>query len=121
MNKKRVLRLLTLGLGIYLIVSLVQQIVCLWRAEEGIKMAQKKAEEARRENEELIGELKHVQSDEFVEQESRDKLGLGREGEMIVVLPQGLLEKEAEKVKKDKEEPEKVPNWQQWKEVFLGN
>lgn len=121
MNKKKTLRLLILVLGIYLIVSLVQQSVSLWRAEERIKMAQRKAEEARQENEKLVEELKYVQSEEFVEKEARDKLGLGKEGETIVVLPQDLIEKKVDKVKKEQEEQEKIPNWQQWKEVFWGN
>lgn len=120
MNKKKILRLLIFALGIYLIISLVQQIFSLWRAEERIKIAQKKVEEAREENEDLAEELKYVQSEEFVEKEARDKLGMGKEGETIVVLSQDLIEKEVAKVKKEQEEPEKIPNWQQWKEVFLG-
>ena len=119
MNKKKILRLLVLALGLYLVVSLVQQIVSLWRAEEKIRIAQEKAKEARKENEQLVEELKYVQSDEFVEKEARDKLGMGKEGETIVVLPQDLIEKEVDQVRKEQQEPEKIPSWRQWKEVFL--
>lgn len=109
-----------LALGLYFIVSLVQQILSLWRAEERIRIAQERVEEARQKNEELAGELKYVRSDEFIEKEARDKLGMGKEGETIVVVPKDLIEREVEEARKEKEVPEKVPNWKLWKEAFWG-
>lgn len=120
MNKKRIFRILILALGFYFIVSLVQQTLSLWRAEERIRMAQRKVEEARKKNEELAERLRYVQSDEFIEREARDKLRMGKEGETIVVVPKDVIEKEVERVKKEKERPEKIPNWRLWKEAFLG-
>lgn len=118
MSKKRIARILVLVLGFYFIVSLVQQILSLWKAEERIKIAQEKVEEAGRESEELAEKLKYVRSEEFVEKEARDKLGMGKEGETAVVVPKDLIEKEVEKA--EKEEPKKVPNWRLWKEAFFG-
>lgn len=120
MNKKRIFRILVLAFGIYFIVSLLQQILSLWKAGERIKTAREKVEEARQKNEELAEELKYVQSEEFVEKEARDKLGMGKEGETIVVVPKDVIEKEVEKVRKEKEVPEGVPNWRLWKEAFFG-
>lgn len=118
MGKKRIFKILVLALGLFLIVSLVQQTLSLWRAEERIGIAQRKVEEAKQKNEELAGKLKYVQSEEFIEKEARDKLGMGKEGETIVVVPKDVIEKEVEKAQK--EEPEKVPNWRLWKEAFFG-
>jgi len=119
MNKKRIFKLLVLVLGIYFIVSLLQQILSLWRAEERIRIAQRKVEEAKEKNEELVERLKYVQSEEFIEKEVRDKLGMGKGGETVVIVPKDLIEKEIKKAQK--EEPEKVPNWRLWKEAFWGS
>lgn len=118
MSKKRIVRILVLVLGFYFIASLVQQILSLWKSEERIRIAQEEVEKARQESEKLAERLKYVRSEEFVEKEARDKLGMGKEGETVVVVPKDLIEKEVEKA--EKEEPEKVPNWRLWKEAFFG-
>lgn len=62
-----------------------------------------------------------LDSTEFIEQQARDKLGLAREGEVIVVLPPDEeLRKLAPREDEIDEsfELEKRPIWRQWLNIF---
>jgi hypothetical protein len=43
-----------------------------------------------------------------------------KEGETIVVVPKEVVGEEVERVREEKEVPEKIPNWRLWKEAFWG-
>lgn len=68
------------------------------------------------ENDALKQKLAEVQTPEFVEREAREKLGLGREGERVVILPE---EKQVESGEL-KVESGKVGNWRLWRKLYLG-
>lgn len=56
--------------------------------------------------------LSYVKTDRFVEEEAREKLGLTKQGEKIVILP-----KKGGKI--DQQQAEDKPNWQKWWDVFF--
>ncbi len=70
------------------------------------------------ENKKLEQQLEILKSDFYIEKQLRDKLGLAKEGEIILVLPEPeIVKKLAPKL------PEPVvvkpkPNWQKWLEIF---
>ena len=64
-------------------------------------------------NEELKVKLQEAQSREFIEKIARDKLGLAKEGETVVILPPSEPE-----VTKSAEE-KIIPNWQKWWKLFF--
>lgn len=79
-----------------------------------VKESEERLEELKRENETLKEELEYKTSDEFAEEEIRNKLGLAKEGETIVVLPkEGVNKKQEAKGEKQK------ANWQKWWELFF--
>jgi hypothetical protein len=45
----------------------------------------------------------------------REKLGYGKPGEVVVILPDDRVEKGDLRV-----EREKLPNWKQWRKLYLG-
>jgi len=47
--------------------------------------------ELEKENKELKKKLSEVESPEFIEEEARNKLGLGKNGEVIVIIPDKTL------------------------------
>lgn len=57
--------------------------------------------------------LSYVQSDTFVEEEARNKLGLTKEGEYVVIAPPPI--------NKDKKNEivDNTPNWKKWWELFF--
>lgn len=71
------------------------------------------------ENEELKKELRYLRSEEFVEEQTRDKLGLTREGETAVVIEEEVLERMAgRKGRANSTDREDLAVWRQWIELF---
>ena len=65
----------------------------------------------RKENEFLTQRLSYVKTDEFVEQEAREKLGLVRKNEYpVFVTPPSDIQQDSQEEEKE--------NWRKWKEVF---
>lgn len=71
------------------------------------------------ENAKLEAELLRTQSADFIEKQVRDKLGLGREGEAVVVLPEPeILKKLAPELNREVQTlPD--PNWLRWVRLFI--
>ena len=103
---------------ILLIISLARNILRINRAGEKIIEEEDKVESLRLENEELKVRLEELKSEEYKEKQLRDNLGLAKEGEIIVVLPEEeILRKLAPKVQVEEENlPD--PNWKKWLKLF---
>lgn len=69
-------------------------------------------------NKKLNSQLQITKSEEFQEKQFRDKMGLAKEGEIVLVLPEAeIVKKLAPTLPKD-EEVKLEPNWQKWIELF---
>lgn len=79
----------------------------------------KRIESLQKENEELQKRIAETQSDEFIEGQIRDKLGLVKEGEIVIVLPdEEVLRSLAPKISEEADTlPD--PNWKKWVKLFL--
>ena len=69
------------------------------------------------ENRRLQSELEYAQSPEFIEQEARNRLGLGREGETVVLMPNDKLQMTNEKT--EDKTAVNLPNWKKWWRLFF--
>lgn len=99
--------------------SLIKNITNITKANDRIVSKEKKVEGLRRENYDLEKKLTSVKSEEFIEKQLRDKLGLAREGEIVVILPdEETLRKLAPKYAEEEEELP-PPNWKKWLKLFL--
>ncbi|OGM84628.1 hypothetical protein A2376_03270, partial [Candidatus Woesebacteria bacterium RIFOXYB1_FULL_47_31] len=76
-----------LFLGFLFLLSLVRNVSKIADAEKRISKAQERVEKLRKENEETERRLAEVKGEEYIEKQLRDKLGLAKEGEIVVVLP----------------------------------
>lgn len=105
------LRLLALGVGVYL----------AWTLGKGVlelKLAYKRIDEARQilaleqaRGEELKRKWVEVQTQEYLEKVARNDLNMQKEGETVVVLTnQPASMKSLDEVKEEKE----LPNWGKW-------
>ena len=89
---------------------------------EGIKAGDKLAQSVDKlyslevKNKELKSKLSEVKSPEFIERSARDKLGLTKEGETVVVIPMQVLERV---LGVEREEEVKLPNPLGWLKLFL--
>ncbi len=106
--------MLVLGLG--LAIKLGFNAVTLYQAVGRLTTEQARLEEVKRENQELKDRLAVVQTPEYMEREAREKLGLGFDGEVVVVIPE-------EEIQTDRgggmTEVEEV-NWVKWRKLYLG-
>lgn len=113
MNKKP-LRLITIILGLYLIVTTIGSIADLWRAGDKLTERESRVANLERQKEQLETKKAAVNNPYYWEKVARDQLGLSKPGEEIVVIPKELLVDNS----KVPSEPA-VPNWQKWVRLVL--
>ena len=104
--------------SIFLSVSLVRNIIGIREAAKRIDEARSRVEILKEENAELQATLSEIESEAFMERQLRDSLGLTREGETLVVLPDN-----EEIMKFSHPEPREIPklpdpNWKLWLNLF---
>lgn len=78
-------------------------------------------EQLRKENEALKQELEYKKSQEYKEEEIRNKLGLAKEGETVVVVPGSEQGNEKLETGNNEDRGEELANWQKWWELFFGS
>ena len=90
-----------------------------FQVQRKIQEEERKVETLKRENERLKRESEKVMSGVYIEKQLRDRLGLAKEGEYIVVLPdEETLKRLAPKIEEEEEIlPE--PNWKKWYKLFF--
>ena len=109
---KKIAFFLAIGLCFIVINSLTRSIYDLWHKQDLVVKAQNNLNKEEEENQRLKSQLAHVTSDQFIEEEARNKLFMVKTGESGVILPQGLGSvKPAASVRE-------LPNWQKWVNLF---
>jgi len=110
---------IVLILALILSFSLVKNISNVKSVEKMISDKEAEVEEAKKETEDLEKRLEYIQSQEFIEKQLRDKLGLAKEGETVVILPppEILRTFAPEYVQEDEKLPD--PNWRKWIKLFI--
>ena len=104
---------LLLSLSVYRNIS---KIGSIYKKIEDKEADVRKLEE---ENQNLERKVEEVTSDDYIEKQIRDKLGLAKEGEIVLVLPEPeVLKKFAPKIEEE-EEILPDPNWKKWIKLFL--
>lgn len=106
-------------IGIIIIIflyNLVNQIVSTLRSGDRLSEATQKLHELEIENKKLKKRLEEVKTNEFLEREARNKLGLTEEDETLIIIPDQKIEEILNPKKEDAET--RLPNWQGWLRVF---
>ncbi len=107
-----------LFLALFLSFSLARNIVSFTSAKRKLSQESEKIAKLEKEVQIVEQQVKSVKKEEFVEKEARDKLGLAKEGEIVIVLPEDtVLAQLAPKIPQaDEFLPE--PNWKKWANLF---
>lgn len=83
--------------------------------EDGIiKEAKDRFQKTSDDNQNLKRQLAQVESSDFIEREARNKLNLGREGEIVLIMPSISPLMTPTPVP-----PDTSPNWQRWMRLFF--
>jgi len=110
----RIVRIIFCLVGICLIVSLSRDILRLSKSSNRIKEAEQKVVALEKEKQELEKKEKYYASEEFIEEEARNRLNMAKPGETILVLPP----KNNQEIKTSPTETP-VPNWKKWWHLFF--
>lgn len=113
---KRIISFTILIIGISLIIKLCGDIFRLLKAGDQVRLAEEKIERLEKERQQLLEKKQYYQSEEFIEEEARNKLGLSRPGETVVILPPNV----SQILGREEEKPaEEIPNWKKWLKLFF--
>jgi cell division protein FtsB len=102
-----------------MLISLTRNILKIRTFRGRLTETEERIEKLKSENEVLGEKLDTFQSDEYIEKQLRDKLGLAKEEETIIVLPD---EETIRKFAPKTEEEEEIlpnPNWKKWFKLFF--
>lgn len=102
-----------------MLVSLARNIIKVREAKERLKEKEEYIKKIGEENEELSQRVATFKSEAFIEKQLRDKLGLAKEGEIIVVLPDEETIKKFAPSNEKEEEILPDPNWKKWFKLFF--
>jgi cell division protein FtsB len=105
-------------LGLVLAVSLVRNLLKINQIRQRVAKNKERVEKFKNENRQMETKIGEVTSQEYLEKQLRDKLGLSKEGETIVILPDAeTLRKLVPEIPQEEETlPE--PPWQKWLRIF---
>lgn len=123
-NKEKptlITKLITVGLivlTILVIGAFFRNLSKLKKAKERIAEKEKEINELRKKNDEIKDRLKEISSEAYIEKQLRDNLGMSKEGEKVIVLPdEETLKGLVPEINKTEEET-KLPNWKMWLDFF---
>lgn len=103
-------------LGVVILAKLVNNISRLVRAGGRVTQEEKKLADTQALNRQLKERLSEVQTPQYMERQAREKLGYGKPGEVILVLPeQNGTQSSVLSTQEDKSE-----NWVRWRKLYLG-
>ena len=111
----RVVRGIVFVLSLIVVAGVIRSVVSIYQ-KRGIvaeRQAVLQAEEAK--HAALMQELQEATSSAFIEREAREKLGLVKPGEQVVILDQSKLLS----TDKNTEGPPPPPPWEQWWQLFF--
>jgi cell division protein FtsB len=97
-------------------IGIIRSVYTLSQKKGIITERQQVLRELTEKNRQLQEDLQEATSPAFIEQAARDKLGLVREGETVVIMdkshpPAGGLN--------DQKNPQELPSWKQWWKLFF--
>lgn len=99
-------------------VSLARNVVRIKNAQGRVERIKERVEKLQKENEGLQVKVEEAKKQEYIEKQLRDKLGLSKEGETIVVLPDADTLRKLVPPIPEEEETLPDPNWKKWLKVF---
>lgn len=108
----------SLAVFVILASSLVKSIKRIKIGDDVIEKTKVKIEKTEEENKRLSEQLQITQSEEFMEKQLRDKMGLAKEGEILLVLPEANIVRKLSPQIPDEEEAKPKTNLQKWIELF---
>src|SRR5262245_19086313 len=88
---KKILLILAIILIVFVSYKLIKQITDAIRSGDRLSDQAEKVYKLEAKNKQLRQKLSEVQSKEYIEEQARNKLGLGKSGETLIIIPDDKL------------------------------
>ena len=106
-------------LALFLLISTAKNIAKVTTINKAVEREKERVEKMKEENLKLEQQIAQTQGEAFIEKQIRNKLGLAKAGEAIVVLPDpDILKKLAPQIPIE-ENTLPDPNWKKWLKLFI--
>lgn len=96
-------------------IGLIRSIASLWQKRDMVENRRKVLEYEQTEHEALEAQAQVATTSAYLEEVARNKLGLVKEGETVVLLDQQQTTNNKEQIT----EQENLPNWKRWVRLFF--
>jgi len=116
---KKTLPVFMIVCALFLTLSAISTYQKLNKAKVTIEEARLSAEKLENEQKTLQDQLSQAESSQFIEKQLRDKLGMGKGGEVVLVLPDEQELKKLAPPRAQHEEYVPKKNWEKWRELFF--
>lgn len=100
-------------------ISLIRNIVRVTKAKQQIAETAVEVAKFQKQNQELKNRLSEVDSQNFTEMQLRDKLGLAKPGETVLVLPDPEILKKLAPQETNEQQVLPEANWEKWYKLFF--
>lgn len=104
---------------VILLVSTIKNINRVISIRKQVNEEKQRVEKMQADNAKLQAQIMEAQGSEFIEKQIRDKLGLTKAGEVVVVLPDESVVRSLAPPITVNEETLPDPNWLKWKKLFF--
>ncbi len=105
-------------LVIFLVISTVRNINRVGSIKKQVEGERQKVAKMEADNAKLQTQIQEAQGQDFIDKEIRNKLGLSKEGEAIVVLPEESIVRGLAPSQVSSEDSLLDPNWKKWLKLF---
>ena len=106
-------------LTVLLLISTVRNIGRVINIRKQVEVERQKVEKMQADNVKLQVQIAEAQGQDFIEKQIRNKLGLTKEGEAMVVLPDESIVRSLAPSLTSEEETLPDPNWKKWEKLFF--
>ena len=106
-------------LVLFLVISTVRNIARVRAINSLVASEKDKLEQMKEDNAKLQAQIAQTQGDAFIEKQIRDKLGLAKAGESVVILPDPAILRALAPQLPVEENSLPDPNWRKWLKLFL--
>lgn len=113
-----------LGFAVWVLVAILlfstaKNINRMMSIRKQVEEERKKVEKLEADNTKLQAQIAETQGSEYIERQIRNKLGLTKAGEVVVVLPDEEIVKSFAPPDTVEEDTLPDPNWVKWKKLFF--
>jgi cell division protein FtsB len=115
---RRSVHLFLLIIIFVLVLSVIRNIAHIRKAGMLLSEEEEKVTALREEQKALRERLEKVQSEEFIEIQLRDSLGMTQEGEIVIILPEDKVVRTFAPKYEVEEASLPDPNWKKWAKLF---